>query len=747
MQTIRKWIAAALCALCVFACAALPAGAADEPGAAQLYNLYGDDMLFAQNNPIVFAGAVTRGLHVTGQLLDDAGKTVAKAETYANKSNRFALQFPALKGGYTQYTAVLQIEGTEFARLERILVGELWMASGQSNMEYPLGQSAKGLEMQSRGESGNPHLRILHVPSYVEYMGDAERFPAQPQRDIPGALWYTGSSPMVWGMSAVAYFFADTLQQALHMPVGILNCALGGSSIYSWLGFDAIQGDDAVKQDLIALDRFTDADDWKETGHNVYLDMTTNYNKKVQALAVFRPQGLLWYQGETDLLSDCSDDAYARAFDLLQRSWSRLFGRGADDLLPILYSGLAPYHYGDGKLPARTAAFGRIQQQRPDSRAYLPIYDLPLTFLPAVGSIHPQTKAPIGMRMADAALHMVYGKAGSAYTAAVPQKALIRDGGILVTFAHTGDGLTFAGDAAQGFSVCGRDGIYVQADAELAAPDTLRIFAPEVPDPVSAAYAYAENNTTANLFSTENGERKLPASPFVTDPSVGKLLWQGRDYLSFDFPQIWHFNTEKATGFYPAWQPENAQAKYTADAVRGNALQLTAERPQFSVRSCSTFLDGAAKRAFHDSEPDYSRYEKITFFVRNDSAKDITLRSVRLHASRLCWFAPDANGSGVCVTIPADGKLHEITLDLNTLFLRGKECGATYSRRFLRNLTQIELCFEGRAGDRVTIDEMRLTPNGEKGARVRFIPRFDRIQTPFDYLRCAAMWLLSPLSK
>ena len=748
MKIRNRITAILLCALLLLGCMPLCVGAAE--GKAELYEgLYGDDMLFQQGEPMLLGGMVRGGgLHVTGVLLDASGKAVAKGETIANKSNRFTLSMPAPKGGYDLYTVVLWIEGVEFARLERVVFGELWMASGQSNMAYPLFESAKGKQMFTAGETCNPDIHVLNVPSFVEYEGDTERFPDEEQRGVPGATWYKGDSYSVWSLSAVAYFFADSLQKQLDMPVGMINCALGGTSIYTWLSRGAIEGDTPVKDDLTALGRYVSSDDWKQTGHDVSLDMTVNYNKKVAALGVFRPQGLLWYQGETEIFHDVPTDAYARAFDLLQRSWSYLFVRREDDaLLPILYSGLAPYNYGGDRLAKYNAAFGRMQQLRPDVRAFIPNYDLPLDFTLEIGSIHPATKAPIGERMAHCALQMLYGRRGSTRSAAVPVSVRCEDGGVNVTFAYTGTGLAFDGDVPYGFSVCGADGVYVQADAEIVSPDTIRISAPEVPEPAGAAYACTGAADKANLYAVEGDGFRMPVSPFVTDPDPIRQLWQGRGFLTFDFPQIWRYAAEAQTGFSAPWSAKNAEIEYTSDAVRGSAVKLTANKKTFSLRSVGTYKDGAKKPRYRELDMDYRLCRAMTVQVRNDGNMPVTLTEMRLHVNN-GWYAPAANDrQGKDNVIPADGQWHTVTFDLDTLYRRGVVCGATYSRAKLDKVIEIELRFAGDDSAQVSVDELRCTPDGSNGARVRFIPRFGLAKYPWDYVFCAVMWMLSPFTK
>jgi hypothetical protein len=187
-------------------------------------------------------------------------------------------------------------------------------------------------------------LRVLLVPGYPGNTVSPEFTYAEPQLNIEGAQWITGENDAVYNMSAVAYFFADDLINTLDMPVGILNASLGGSAIASWLSRDAIDGDEKVKKDIVSDDDYIELSEWKTTGQDVYSDMTANYNHKIEALGKFRPSGMIWYQGESDI--GRSAERYINSFDLMQRSYSEHFGY-EDELMPIVFSQLASYIYSD----------------------------------------------------------------------------------------------------------------------------------------------------------------------------------------------------------------------------------------------------------------------------------------------------------------------------------------------------------------------------------------------------------------
>ena len=235
--------------------------------------------------------------------------------------------------------------------------------------------------MYANNQKADKWLRVLYVPGIPEYKGSAELVPAQPQRTIPGACWLDGENPAIYGMSAVAYFFAEKLTKSIDMPVGIINVPLGGTTIATWLSREAIDSNAAVKKHLTDNGRYFPANEWKEDGHNLYTDMTANYNLRIHPAKNFRISGMIWYQGESDIGQTAQE--YSDCIDLLQRSYTEIFGY-KNGLLPFVFTQLASYFYSEDGLclPQRNIDFSAIQQERPESRALVSIYDLPLTFIP-----------------------------------------------------------------------------------------------------------------------------------------------------------------------------------------------------------------------------------------------------------------------------------------------------------------------------------------------------------------------------
>lgn len=687
--------------------------ASAEEASAMLYNVYGDEMLFEQNKEAVFAGTAKANAEITAELYAADGSLVASGESAADTDGTFEVSFDSPSGSYEEYTVILKENSAEFSRLENVVFGELWLASGQSNMQYPLAQSRTGRDMFANQQKLSKWLRVLLVPAYPGNTSAPEFTYADPQLNIEGAEWVTGENPAVYSMSAVAYFFAADLMEELDMPVGILNASLGGTSIASWLSREAIDGDAEVKADFASSDSYIEQSEWKEKEQNVYVDMTANYNHKIEALGNFRPSGMIWYQGESDI--GWSEGRYSRAFDLMQRSYSAHFGY-ENELMPIIWTQLASFLYSDDTfmIPDRNMDFTEMQKERPESRAMVTIYDVPLTYIPEAGAIHPECKEEIGQRMAFAADSLVYG-GDNGYTAATVKSTQIRDGSVYVTFENVGGGLMTDGSELYGFAVCGADGVYVQADAEIVSVDTVKIHSDYVTEPKSASYAYCVSNMRSNLYASADGVPALPVSQFITDSSIGKHYWFDRQWTDCGDEQTWHvMSGDEYIKFYDSWVADGAEIAYG-----GGAMNVKSSESSFAVSPLMTYNDGALTKSLHDIDTDYSDYGKMSFSVRNNGSKDITLEKIKISTNSLMWYAPAVEGTkDVEAVIPADGEWHTVTVDLSRLYLFGNEGGVSYPNSRLGNVKEIRFEFSAEGESDISIDTVRFAPSsGKTGMR------------------------------
>lgn len=698
-----KKLIAVLLVLTVFT-AFVPSAFA-EGAEAKLYTFFGDGMLFKQNEEAVITGTAKAGSKITSELYNAQNILVASGETEVLSDGTFAVSFISPEGGYDEYTVVLRCNDKEFEKLENVVFGELWIANGQSNMQYPLAQAKRGREMFAKQEKLSKWLRVLLVPDIPEYKGSKGLHPAEPQKDIPGAKWVTGENSEVYSMSAVGYFFAEEMLEELDMPVGILNVSLGGTSIASWISREAIDGDTQVKNDFVSNGEYIRLSDWEEDDCNVYTDMTINYNLKMEALRNFRVSGMIWYQGESNVSWDSG--RYERAFDLMQRSYTELY-EYEDGLMPIIFTQLAQYYYdSDGYvLTDMNVTFARIRNQRPESRALVSVNDIPVTYIPEAGLIHPESKEEIGDRMACAAMGLVYGEYETC-TAPTLKNAQINGSDIYVSFNNIGNGVSSKGNSVYGFAICGKDGVYVQAEAEIVNENSVRVWSENVAAPCSVSYAYCVNNQRTNLYATDDNGFAMPVSPFVTDMDYKTHFYKDKIWTDCEDEFVWHTNTDADSGNYPSWSSENCEISVSAaDAFSGlSGMNIKSTDKEFYISPVMGYEDVT----FYDTDVDWSDYSEISFCVKVNGKTDVVFEEIIFNGDKFMWYS-----AIVDETIPADGEWHRITVNLNRLKLRGNEFGFGYTNERINKVTDVKFVFSAEENVDMAFDSIRFTPSTEK---------------------------------
>lgn len=668
------------------------ASAADS--SAMLYSYYGDNMLFKQKDEAVIAGKAEAGTAISCTLYNSANEQVAYAECITAADGTFSLSFIAPSGSFEEYTITLSANGEIFEELNDVVFGELWLAGGQSNMQLALMFSVTGRQMVADGKTGSSALRFLDVSHTPAYKGDINKGPALPFTDYEEKYgWYKGSDAKVYELSGVGYFFAEKLITELNMPVGILNANLGGTSILTWLSRETIENDKELLADCVNKGDYIPLDKWNEAGVNFGTDMTSNYNKIIAPLKNFRLSGVIWYQGESNI--SWQYGRYTRAFNALQKSYTEHFGY-KNGLLPIVFTQLASYSYGNlSLLPGMNAEFLEIQQQQPESRALTSVYDVPLDYTADVHAIHPLRKKEIGEKMAHSAAGMVYGLNNS-YTAAGPEKVEIKDGSIYITMHNVADGLTVLGDKISGFSICGNDGIYLPAKAELISKNTVRVYNTQISQPVSAAYAFTQTNYNSTLFATENGQLAFPVSPFVTNRSISRHYWNNDFWASCDYEYFWHCHSNEYSGGYNSWNSSNAQLSFGNSKIdTGNAMYITANgSKQFSVSPNYIFKENGKDAYFHDVDLNWSDYDTLTFKVKTESGTPVNFDGLKIKVNSSLWVMPAVIGTNSTgLTIEANGDICTVSLDLNRLYPYGDVNSSPYTADVLTTIWGAEFMF------------------------------------------------------
>lgn len=705
---MKKLLSVMVCFILLFTAAAPAFSAAP---AARLYNVYADDMLFQRDNDAILAGEAPDGSQITAELYDREGTLVTYGKSTA-ADGAFTVSFPAPAGSYDTYTVKVSCDGALFAELKNVVFGELWLAFGQSNMEYPLWVTPEGKEMTAANQTGPHDVHVLYLPP--QQIDGVYQTRYLPQTDAVTCSWFPADDPQVYSMSAPAYFFAVKLQQMLDMPVGVLSVPLGGSAIAPWLSREAIDSNAAVKQHLIDDNRYFGEEYWSTSDCAMHIDMTNLYNANIAPLTHFRPQGAIWYQGCSDLFLGHSAEYYRDCFDLMQDSYTADFGY-TDGRMPFIFTQLACYDYGQGPFCVTqfNEVFTDLAKADPSSRGEVTIYDLSLEFN-EMGYIHPMTKKPVGERMFLLAESLVYGKK-SPSSAPYCKQAEIRDDGIYLTFENAGSGLQFAGDTPRGFAICGEDGVAVEANAEIVSNDTVRVYSEFVETPVAATYAAGSWSQRANLWSAYGGELFMPAAPVgILDPAVehhyADNAWMNCDDMSF-------FEGSVNPGYIETWKASGCSVSpETADRVEGDgALRVTSQTPLFTLSPNVSDKDGLKTKVFDNVDADWSDYGTLRLQVKNCGKGTLRLNEIRLYTSETTYYAPVCVETGLAgVTIPADGEWHLLTFNLNRLLLLGTGCEKTNDK--LTQVKRIQLKWEG-ANAELLLDDIRVLPeeNGQSG--------------------------------
>jgi len=351
--------------------------------------------------------------------------------------------------------------------LKNILVGEVWLGSGQSNMEFPVAGSLGGAEAVAKADL--PNIRLYHVPRTKNWY---------PNKDV-NASWKVCSPETSPKFSAVLFFFGKRLHDELKVPIGLINASWGGTAIMPWVAT------------------------YKDRKHvGIY------YNGMIAPLHPFAIRGFTWYQGETNVFKADGMKYYDKTKKLVD-SWREKWN---NDKLPFYIVQLAPWgKYVAGQLP-------RIWEAQVASLK-IPHTGMAVTtdLVDDIKDIHPKNKIPVGNRLALWALVKDYGKKDLVYSGPLYKSMKIEGAKIRVSFAHTGGGLAARdGKELTEFQIAGANGKFVPAKAVIDG-ETVVVSADSVTAPKNVRFGW-RNVANPNLIN----KAKLPASPFKTDK------WQGR---------------------------------------------------------------------------------------------------------------------------------------------------------------------------------------------------------------------------
>lgn len=493
----------------LFASALLPLLAACSLWAeVRLPTLFGDHMVVQRDLPVRVWGWA------------DPGETIVvsfrghQARSSADTDGRWdAFLPPGPAGGPFEMT----VRGTNEISLEDVHAGEVWVASGQSNMVWPLERSLNAEEEIAAAD--HPGIRYFKAALST---ADA------PQASVAGA-WRVVSPASAGELSGVAYFFARHLSAQLGVSFGIVQSAWGGTPAEAWTSGPALEADPELKALATAYDKEAAGAaaeheqalaQWTQRAAKAKAAGTEPprrpqppralrpqhkpaalFNAMVAPLTPYAIRGVIWYQGENNG-SRGQGLLYRKLFRSLIEDWRREWGLGP---FPFLFVQLANY--------ARVPPHSTWPELREAQAKALGLINTGMAVTIDIGNstdIHPRNKQDVGLRLALAARAVAYGETGLEHSGPAFRQVTREGSAMRLWFDHASGGLEAQGRALNGFEVAGPDGRFVKADARIE-DATVLVSSPEVARPSKARYAWAAD-PDGNLRNAAG----LPASPFRT---------------------------------------------------------------------------------------------------------------------------------------------------------------------------------------------------------------------------------------
>jgi sialate O-acetylesterase len=465
-------------------------------------HVFGDHMVLQAGMPVPVWGWAQPGEKITVTFTGQIKTAVAAAE-----DGRWEVRLDVMQPNTVP--AQLTIAGAQTVKFSDVLVGEVWLCSGQSNMQKPVGtwrgQPTPTINYKDELAAANyPLIRLMNaeISNAATPQNDLD-VAVHPKQDYPPDGWVpcTPASLDEVKFSAVGYFFARKLFQELNVPIGMIEATAGGTHIEAWTPAEGFASDPALAEFATA------ARTPKVRFHGTTI--TTLFNGMIHPLIPLALRGILWYQGESNLLE--RDGAiYANKQKALIESWRSAWGRE----LPFYFVQLPPLSYSArfkaDPLPMAEPMFWEAQAEA---------LTLPATGMAAtidVGdmkNMHPPRKKEVGERLALWALAKDYGKklecSGPMYK---PKSIELEGYKAVLHFTHVDGGLESKdGKPLSWFTAAGKDGNYFPANADISG-DAIVITSSQVPDPKVVRFAWDET-ATPNFYNKAG----LPAVPFRTD--------------------------------------------------------------------------------------------------------------------------------------------------------------------------------------------------------------------------------------
>ena len=463
-----------------------------EPGSHKLRlpKVISDHMVLQQGKPVPIWGLCQKGAKVTVAFQDQTVMTTADENGY------WMLRLAPLEKTFEAQTMTVKASTGEEIKLNDILIGEVWLCSGQSNMEMGIKACYNGEELVKNAD--HPFLRILTTVNKTSY---TPRFDIDRPWDV--CTPETAGRGTFGGFCAIAYFFARRLMEEIDAPIGMINSSWGGTPIRSYIppvGFEKVKGMegnvyDVKKQrklyEASLINTYRKSREWtvkikasvesgeimppppKPPKYPTPYENCSIYNTQIHPLVPFAIKGFLWYQAEYDVIDRPCAESYYQKMHALVEGWREIWGEN----LPFYYVQIASWHY---------VAIYSHRNEIIDAQTRsldIPNTGMALAYDTAddLTNIHPMDKKPLAVRLANLALKEQYGKTDIKPYFPKIKSVELQGAQATLSFDNVYDGLTTSdGKAPDCFEVAGSDKVFHPAEAKITSSDAVTISAPEV---------------------------------------------------------------------------------------------------------------------------------------------------------------------------------------------------------------------------------------------------------------------------
>ncbi len=466
----------------------------------RLAKIFSENMVLQRDLEVPVWGWADPGEEVS---IDFAGQS---RKTVADQKGEWKLKLDKMPAsGEGREFRVSSPKFTKPIILTNVLVGDVWVCSGQSNMDRGVGTCNFPDDIRS---ANFPNIRCVMI---------AEAMSEVPAKDVPNKGWLIGSPDTVSRFTAVGFFFAREVHKETGLPIGILHDAFGGTLIEPWCSQESIDNIPELKGIYEAFAK-------RLTAYHAHVPKlkgpfpgpSTIFNGMVAPIIPYGIKGALWYQGEGN---GGEGEIYFHKMRALIGGWRSSWRQGDFSFYFVQLC----THGIDNQKPEGGDGYAKIRSAQTTALS-IPNTGMAVTIDIGDGDLHPKNKLDVGKRLALWALAVDYGKKDIVFSGPLFKEMKVEGSKVRLSFDYVGGGLmvgkkdgknpTIADKTAKlkRFAIAGADKKWVWADAVIE-KDSVVVSAPEIPSPVAVRYAFSANPAGANLYSREG----LPASPFRTD--------------------------------------------------------------------------------------------------------------------------------------------------------------------------------------------------------------------------------------